>query len=1063
MSQVRYTSIAKAALLLSAIFVCATAAFAIEPEVPSSVDVYWQSTRAITVLGVTSVIVLDEDIAHAQLGNDVIEFAGLSRGNTVALAYVKGVPVSIVVHVIEHPLKVIPPSLLRREAELGHGTIGSDLQVSDSGGATNYVAVNSWSWAQQLGDNRLSSYTQFEDNTQFGSHAVNLRSGNVSFGTRNLELNVIDFNQSLTGETFDDRANNFSTPDYAQLRGLDVTLRQQKNQYSIFAGSTIPYYFLSLNGTRDVAGFAFHRKQSDRLSLFAGASYLEIPTTFTIPIQRRKYAMQNAGASYRLGKNFLVSALGGYSNAGNMARADASYTSFRFSGYGSAMWASQTFPLNQLQSLFSGTSAMKTGLTYRTTSRLSQGLSYERTQIVPGLIYRYSGSSEYLSPFFGYKLTRDETLNFAYTYSRNTGGFSPTTTTGNRYDVSLNSVFKQHISNTAQATIGSFQDPLQVNSEDQLTLRDSISFPIKGQTVLLGVQHDQAQPSLIGKLNQELGLLSPLLQAQFLANPQAFIDSSNFPPEVKALLAAEQPTGTIFSGAAIIALGPKIRFSPNVSVTHNTNGTQADNWTQAFGYSFSYQIRPTFQFHSSLNNVLLFDSRTNNVVRTTVLSVGFQKGYAAAPGGLPFLHRNRMIEGRVFRDSNINGAYNIGEAGIPGIEVRLDDGQVAVTDEQGRYKFNSVSPDQHEVSIALTQFRNPVRMTTRGEAEVDLIQQHIVVANFGILDFARLMGNVYNDLRFENRRQPDSRGMQDLELQLDDGKEVRKIQTGGAGDFEVDNLPPGDYKLSLDPASIPANYVATGDTFTVHVSPVSTVVQDIPLRALRSISGQVLLKMKSNIDSVPLSRGKKASSTPASEEDPKQDFKLVPISGVEITAGPATATTDNEGKFLLRNLPAGELNVAVRPVKDAPSDIKIPSGKVKLPPEPVQIQGATIVITNEELLPYLTRDVPGAPRRSAEPSVAAGKPARATPAVVPAPAPVNAVENAKAANPAQPPASTLPTVEPPVPGATAQPVEGGTIIDGNLTRAICQQLPSLGEIAHCLQQLKQSRTTGPQK
>ena len=153
-----------------------------------------------------------------------------------------------------------------------------------------------------------------------------------------------------------------------------------------------------------------------------------------------------------------------------------------------------------------------------------------------------------------------------------------------------------------------------------------------------------------------------------------------------------------------------------------------------------------------------------------ILSVGFQKSFSAAPGGVPFLqflHRSRIIEGRVFRDNNINGAFNVGEPGLPGIEVRLEDGEVAMTDAEGRYRFSGISADEHQVSIALTQFRDPVRMTTRGEATADLIQQHIVVTNFGILDFARVTGNVYNDLRFENRRQPDSRGMQGITLVLE--------------------------------------------------------------------------------------------------------------------------------------------------------------------------------------------------------------------------------------------------------------------------------------------------------
>jgi hypothetical protein len=1047
--------------LLGTLFVYTTA-FAVEPVVPSSVDVYWKSTHAISAPGVTSVIVLDEEVAHAQLGNDVIEFAGLSRGETVALAYVKGNPVSIVVHVIERPVAVIPPSLLQRQAEMAHGTFGSDVQASNGAGSS-LLALSSMSWSQQTGDAHLDVNSLVEDNSQFGGHTANLRTGGISYRMPHLAINVIDFNQTLTGASPEDHINNFSSPGVTELRGAAVAFQQGKNEYDFFAGTTIPYYFLSLNATRDVAGISFHRRQTRKLNFYGSTAYVNIPTTFTGAVQRRAYVMQNAGVSYRIGKGFLLGAEGGISNGGRLWRVDSSYGSFRLSAYASVIFASQTFPLNQLQSLFAGTSAIKGGASYRMTSRLTPGFYFDHTDVAPGLIYRVAGSNDYLSPNLGLHLSRGESLNFAYTYSRNTGGFTASTTTGNRYDASLSSQITQRISNSAQVTVGSIQDPLQINSQDQFSVRDAVSIPIKGQTLLLGVEHDRVNPSLIAKLNQELSLLSPALQADFQANPTAFIDSANFPAEIKALLAAEQPTGTTFSASTNLAIGSKLRFNPNFSITQAVNGSQSDNWTQGFGYSLTYQLRPTFQLRSSLSNVFLWSSQQNSVLRTMVLSAGFQKNFTTAPGELPLLHRSRVIEGRVFRDNNINGAYNVGEPGLEGIEVRLDDGQVVVTDAQGRYKFPSVSADQHEVSIALTQFRNPVRMTTRSEADVDLIQQRIAIANFGILDFARLMGSVYNDLRFENHRQPDSRGMQDTQLLLDNGKEVRKIQTNGSGEFEVDNIAPGDYKLSLETASMPPNYQVPRDTFAIHVTPVSTVLQDIPVRALRSISGQVLLKANSNPNSVNVSGGKQSTSKSRQAANSNQDFKLVPVAGVEIVAGSAAATTDDDGKFLLRNLPAGDLNVTVRPVKPVPSGINIPSGQVKLPPDPVQIQGATIVITNGELLPYLTRDIPGAPRAPAEPALAAGKPSRAAPAAVPVPAPVKAVENAKAANPAQPPVSTLPTTEPPASRATAQPVEGGTIIDGNLTRAICQQLPSLGEIAHCLQQLKQSRTTGPQK
>jgi hypothetical protein len=83
------------------------------------------------------------------------------------------------------------------------------------------------------------------------------------------------------------------------------------------------------------------------------------------------------------------------------------------------------------------------------------------------------------------------------------------------------------------------------------------------------------------------------------------------------------------------------------------------------------------------------------------------------------------------------------------------------------------------------------------------------------------------------------------------------------------------------------------------------------------------------------------------------DFNLVPIAGVQITAGHGIAKTDENGNFLLRDLPAGELTVTLVPVKDLPEGMKVPVGQVKMPPEPIQVQGATIVISNPDLTPYL--------------------------------------------------------------------------------------------------------------
>lgn len=1082
---VKANILATAGSILLGILVSAHGAYGVEPQIPSSVDVYWKSTRAITVPGVSTVIVLDDEIANAQIGNDTIEFVGLSRGQTVALAYINGVPVSIVVHVVEHPVKVIPPSLLQREAEMAHGTFGTDVQTSDSSGGSSFLVLDSMSWSQRMGDHRLDVSSQIEDNSQFAGHTLNLRTGAVAYHAPDMTLNFLDFSQSLTGELGEDRINNFSSPSSAGLRGADITLERGKNEFSFFAGTTIPYYFLSLNATRDIAGFSFHRRQTDRLNFFGSTAYLNLPLSLISGLERHSYVQQTIGASYRVRKGLLLGAQGGYSNGGGMMRADASYASYRLSGYGSAILTSQTYPLNQLQSLFSGTSGVKAGLNYRTTSRLTQGIYYEHTDVSPGQIYRFSGSSDYLSPNLGYLLARSETLNFAYTYSRNSGGFNSGASTGNRYDVSLSSMFAAHLANTAQVTIGSIQDPLQINSEDQLTIRDSISVPIKGQTLLLGVEHDNVQQSLITKLNQEISLLSPALQAEFLANPAGFIDSTNFPPEVKALLAAEQPVGTTISAGTVLSIGSKLRFSPNLSITRATDGPQSNNWTQAYGYSFVYQFRPTLQFHSSLNNVFLFNSQQSNTTRTMVMTFGFQKNFSATPGGLPFTHRSRIIEGRVFRDMNINGAYNVGEPGMAGIEIRLEDGQVATTDSDGRYKFGSVSADQHQVSIDLAQFRHPVRMTTRGEVEADLIQDRIVVANFGVLDFARLMGSVYNDLHFDNRRQPDSKGMQGITLLLADGKNVRKIETGGSGDFEMDDIAPGDYMLSVDGASLPANYDVAAEAVPVHVTPVSTVVEDMPVRALRSISGRVLLRVQRDPQKVQASQARQKTSSGG--QGTAENFSFLPLADVQIKANQTVVKTDQDGNFLIRNLPAGKVAVSLVAANPIPEGMKLPSGEVNLPADPIAVQGATIVISNPELVPYLTaqpvpngpgvapgqsapilqgKAVPPVPSNSArKDSMMNEQSGRGITASTPAAAAqAKPVESAANSSPAPIAARAIPS-EPPSVAPTRQaaqlsavapsaPVGTQTASAGSVTRADCSSLTSLGETARCYKQLR---------
>jgi SdrD B-like domain len=949
--------------------------------VPSIVEVYWQFSRTVNAPPLQNIVVLDQEIARVEVVNDGLQIFGLARGETVLLGYLHDQPVSIRVRVIPRPPIIVPPSALRRQGEMAQGSFGSNVQISNAGGQTTTTVVNDFTWTQLAGaQGRLYINTQVEDNDIQGGHAFNIRHGSIAYRSPGMDISLLDNLVSLTDNGEQHRISPFSYSDSVELRGAALTLRGGKNQYMFFGGTTIPYYFLTLGATRDIGGFSFQRKQSKKLNLFATTSYVNSPVDFFNPTGRRQEDwMQTAGFGYQPSDRWTIQGTGGVSTHGGMGRGEISYISHRFTFFGSGGSSSLLFPLNRVQSLFSGTTSAKAGVTVSMSDRFTESLYYQHTITQPFGNILHAGSSDYLTPGLSWRVDPRNDLNFSYTFSRNDGGFANQSSTGNRFDTTWRRQVTPSVSNAAQFVAGSLQDPLQLSSEDEFALRDSVSFLIKGGSMMVGFEHDRRNPSLVRKLASEMELLSPALQALFLQDPVSFVQSNNMPPEVKALLEAQVPISTSISASAQLRVGRKLNVNPNFAFARATTG-KTSTWTPFVGYSLAYQLRPSFEFTSGLTNIWVMGSTANTVQRSTLMYFGFVKRFSAMPGALfPSRHAGRIVEGRVFRDNNVNGAFNYGEQGLVGLRVQLDDGQVAETDEQGRYKFVDVTQGEHSVSLSLTQFSGPVRMTTKNQASIDLIRQRIGVVNFGIVDFARVTGSVFNDVRFEGSKQPDSKGLAGVQLILDDGKRRRAIVAQDTGDYEADDVPPGDYRITVDASTLPANYSLAEDTFTLHVAPVSTVVLNVPARAMRSIAGRVFVKVLSEPTAQTADSGKlKIGGMPAGSVRTQRggqaggrtsqagrgqaqgtsgpstgDYNLVPLAGVQITAGYGVAKTDENGNFLLRDLPAGDLTVTLVSAKELPTGMKVPSGQVRMPAEPIQVQGATIVISNPELAPYL--------------------------------------------------------------------------------------------------------------
>ena len=962
---------------------------------PSLVEVYWMSSKTIVVPGISNIIVLDQDIARAEAGRDSVQFFGLQRGETVALGYVDGKAISVRIRVVERPQIALSPSSLRRQADMATGTFGSTGQLSDSNGVKTFSLLNAFSWSQLAGAHgRLDVSSQVEDNALSGGHVANIRQASIFYHDPKWDVHGLDFNVSLTGNATPRYVSPFSVSDFVELRGGSISLKKNKEVYTLFGGTTIPSYFLTLGSTRDVAGLSIQRSLTDNLVLYETTSYINTPQdTLTLNGPRENDFMQTAGARYLFHEHWSFQGVGGVSNHGGLARGEMAFTSHRLTAFAAAYDSSQLFPMNRVQSLFSGTSAVKAGVIFNTSEVVTDALYYQHTETAAlGSLIR-AGRSDYITPSVSVRITPTQDLNLSYTYSRNEGGFSSQAQTGDRFDSNWSYRITPRVANSAQVSFGSIQDPLQLSSEDQFTFRDSLSFPIgRGNNGFLSYAHDRRDPSLVQKLNAELGLLAPGLRQLFLQDPVSFVQSGNLPPEVRALLEAQQPATDSVSAAAQFRVGTRLSLNPTVSFARINSGT-TDSWTPFVGYGLIYQLRPTLLLNSSLNNGWVLSTANGGAQRTTVLSFGLVKSFTAAPDALLPGRRGRVIEGRVFRDNNLNGTFNAGEPGLAGVQVQLDNGDSVLTDAEGRYKFTGVSANEHVVTLALTQFRGPVRMTTSSQINAHVIREHIAVVNFGVVNFARVVGNVFNDLRFEGHRQPDSAGLGEVRVVLEDvdRKEKFAVATQSGGEYSLTDVPPGDYTLTVEAASLPANYVLPSDSFPVHVAPVSTVVQDVPARALRSISGRVLLKVLSSSSPAsgdsgnlkiggvntsgaqhagqaggkPGQAGRGQAQGAGAPSAGTGDYNLVPMAGVQLTAGFGIVKTDENGNFLLRDLPAGDLTITLVPVKPLVEGMKVPTGVVHMPPQPIQVKGATIVISNPELAPYLTRNAGDALEKSA--------------------------------------------------------------------------------------------------
>jgi hypothetical protein len=250
--------------------------------------------------------------------------------------------------------------------------------------------------------------------------------------------------------------------------------------------------------------------------------------------------------------------------------------------------------------------------------------------------------------------------------------------------------------------------------------------------------------------------------------------------------------------------------------------------------------------------------------------------------------RAQRIEGSVFRDEQVAGAYADGMQGVGNVRVRLDGGRETVSDAQGRFIFDDAGSGSHRVEAILPEGQGAF-FTTGSSFSVESGDAVRVGIAFSP---ARLHGFVRSDANVPIA------GVT-VKLAGNEKEWVATTDSSGQYSFAVGD---GAYRVSLQTDAVPEGYdlTAVQGERAVGLSAANPMRVDLLLPAHRAISGRVV--------------------------GPGVDEGMVKL----LEAG-LTAPIDSDGRFLFRGVRPGTYTLsATRGRKRFERKVVVPEGPALL-------------------------------------------------------------------------------------------------------------------------------------
>jgi hypothetical protein len=854
---------------------------------------------------ILAVTVLDQNVAAAETkDNRSIRITGLNAGETILIISGKNSRNTYVIQVVRPPRAVHPKGNDAQQSEPTDSFSGFyGLHFSPGLDGAPSLLHHDFEFKQNLPHSRaLHASGEMFNLFGRGNHTLAQPLG-TNFGVNRIKLgldspesrfDLLDSELEISRLSFNNytmRGPHFVSKSDSRLKGLEI-----------FAGRARPQSSLFNDGEGWLAGVLVPLAQAPSWRIRAGAFFIS-PQHHSPG--RDSGIVWQGDARYAPNENTRAEAEVAYAHGGLSWRTSLELRRGPFNFHSELLKLDEHSPLIGLGAQSSGRNMKSFGLQWRPHPRFGISLGYNNTTTSPpSTARRIELNSRTMNATVSYIPARGARLSFSF----NQQEIETPTTLSLPFLLKLQTrtaTFKyaqriaSHVSNDFEAR---FIQSREDNTSEQMTsgvsLREQLRYSWRRGSIAGFVNYRSNTPSLAGLIVRNPALLPVELRSAFAADPARFLlnardELKQFLSGVELPITHSTETGLRLQAAfSRLNLASEVRYSIGEILARNERNLLATlSADLKLDAANSVQVSGTRDFS--------FSGAGNR----TALTVSYVHRFGSASGGgfqfskLLGLSRG-SIQGRVFSDLNGNGQDDPEEPGVAGMKIELDGNHTLTTDLNGRFSFNSLESGEHTVALASEELGVRLRASNTTLRQIFLPGRETINVSFGVINFGFAQGRIFNDLFLSGEMSAgDAPGVTGVRVilhpaltEIANAVQPLPETVNASGTYEFRNLPPGSYVLEIDPASIPADFRPTGQmAWPIRINPLQGSYTDIPLVAQRAISGLVFIDRDGN-----------------GQFDSKTDEV---VKGARVVAGRAEAWTDHQGSYILRNLPAGKIEV----------------------------------------------------------------------------------------------------------------------------------------------------------